>query len=198
MALEIEYQEGQTPLEEEEKAGLRIDTITIREELDEFEQLNIQKAVEWTLKNRWPAKKIITGDFMLELHAKMYGDVWTWAGNFRKSNKNIGVPYYKVATDLRLLLDDALYWHEKETYPPEEIAIRFKHRIVAIHCFPNGNGRHSRLIADIIIANLYKFEVFSWGSSTLVKADDMRTNYISALRKADRGTINDLIKFARS
>lgn len=198
MALEIEYQEGQTPLDEEEKAGLRIDTITTREELDEFEQLNIQKAVEWTLKNRWPAKKIFTEDFMLELHAKMYGDVWTWAGNFRKSNKNIGVPYYKVATDLRLLLDDALYWHEKETYPPEEIAIRFKHRIVAIHCFPNGNGRHSRLIADIVIANLYKSEVFSWGSSALVKADDMRTNYISALRKADRGTINDLIKFARS
>ena len=135
---------------------------------------------------------------MLALHAKMYGDVWTWAGNFRKSNKNIGVPYYQVATDLRLLLDDARYWHENETYPPEEIAIRFKHRIVAIHCFPNGNGRHSRLIADVIVANLYKSEVFSWGSSTLVKADDTRTNYISALRVADRGTINDLIKFARS
>lgn len=198
MALEIEYQEGQTPLDEEEKAGLRIDTITTREELDEFEQLNIQKAVEWTIKNRWSAKKIFTEDFMLALHAKMYGDVWTWAGNFRKSNKNIGVPYYQVATDLRLLLDDARYWHENETYPPEEIAIRFKHRIVAIHCFPNGNGRHSRLIADVIVANLYKSEVFSWGSSRLVKADDTRTNYISALRVADRGIINDLIKFARS
>lgn len=91
MALEIEYLEGQTPLDEEEKAGLKIDTITTREELNEFEQLAIQKAVEWTLKNRWPANKIFTENFMLALHAKMYGDVWTWAGTFRKSNKNIGV-----------------------------------------------------------------------------------------------------------
>ena len=134
MALEIEYQEGQTPLDEEEKAGLKIDTITTREELDEFEQLTIQKAIEWTLKNRWSANKIFTEDFILALHAKMYGEVWTWAGTFRKSNKNIGVLFYQVPTELRLLLDDALYWYENETYPPEEIAIRFKHRIVAIHC----------------------------------------------------------------
>jgi Fic-DOC domain mobile mystery protein B len=198
MALEIEYREGQTPLDEEEKAGLKIITITTREELDEFEQLTIQKALEWTLKNRWSANKIFTEDFILALHAKMYGEVWTWAGTFRKSNKNIGVLFYQVPTELRLLLDDALYWYENETYSPEEIAIRFKHRIVAIHCFPNGNGRHSRLIGDIIIANLYKFEVFSWGSSTMIKADDTRTKYINALRQADSGNIIDLMNFARS
>jgi Fic-DOC domain mobile mystery protein B len=198
MALVINYEEGQTPLDEEEKGGLRITTITTRGELDEFEQLNIQKAVEWTLKNRWSAKKIFTERFMLELHARMYGDVWGWAGSFRHSNKNIGVPYYKIGIELKNLLDDALFWFEHKTYPPDEIAIRFKHRIVSIHCFPNGNGRHSRLIADIIIAHLFKSKVYTWGSSALIKADDLRKNYIGALRLADRGEVLPLIEFARS
>lgn len=198
MALDIDYQEGQTPLDEEEKGGLRISIITTRGELDEFEQLNIQKAIEWTLKNRWKAKKIFTEAFLLELHARMYGDVWAWAGSFRHSDKNIGVPYYKIGIELKNLLDDALFWYQHNTYPPDEIAIRFKHRIVSIHCFPNGNGRHSRLIADIIIAHLFKSKVYSWGSSTLVKADGLRKNYIGALRLADKGDVVPLIEFARS
>ena len=112
---------------------------------------------------------------------KMYGDVWKWAGEFRKSDKNIGVKWTQIAIELKNLLDDTKYWMDNKTVHPEEIAIRFKHRIVAIHCFPNGNGRHSRMMADIIIESIFGKEVFSWHKSNMVKPDETRKNYIIAL-----------------
>ncbi len=197
MGLTLEYGEGQTPLSEEEKEGLLISTITTKGELNEFEQLNIQQAVEWTLGKKWKSDTILTEEFLRQLHHKMYGDVWAWAGKFRRSNKNIGVNYFAVGPDLKNLIDDAKYWIVHQTYPGDEIAIRFKHRIVAIHCFPNGNGRHSRLIADIIVNKIFEGEVFSWGHSSLSKADDVRARYIQALRRADVGDIQPLVEFSR-
>lgn len=147
MGLNLKYAEGQTPLSEEEKEGLKIKSITTQQELDEFEQLNIEKAVEWVIRTNLKADKIFAEKFIKDLHKKMYGDVWKWAGNFRKSNKNIGIKWAQIAIELKSLIDDTTYWLENKTYAPEEIAIRFKHRIVAIHCFPNGNGRHSRMMA---------------------------------------------------
>jgi Fic-DOC domain mobile mystery protein B len=143
MGLDLAYQEGQTPLDDDEKEGLRIETIATREELDEFEQMNIEQAVEWTMKRSLKYNAILTEDFVQKLHKRMYGDVWAWAGEFRKTNKNIGVDKWQIGTDLHNLLDDAKYWIENGTFSPDELAIRFKHRIVSIHCFPNGNGRHS-------------------------------------------------------
>jgi Fic-DOC domain mobile mystery protein B len=198
MGLVLEYGEGQTPLDEEEKEGLRISTITTKGELDEFEQLNTQKGLEWSLKRKWTAEKLFTEGFVRQLHKEMYGEVWKWAGKFRLTNKNIGVDRSIISVELKNLLDDALYWIANKTYVPDEIAVRFKHRIVSIHCFPNGNGRHSRLIADIIIETIGKQPPFSWGNSKLIKADLLRKGYITALRKADQGNISELIKFARS
>ena len=198
MGLTLEYDEGQTPLNEEEKDGLLITTITTKGELDEFEQLNIQMAVEWSLHRRLSPDKILNENFIRRLHKQMYGDVWSWAGDFRISNKNIGCDFYKIGTELKYLLDDAQYWIKNNTYSGDEIAIRFKHRIVAIHCFPNGNGRHSRLIADIISDKIFGTGFYSWGNSALLKADDLRKGYIAALRKADSGEISPLIVFARS
>jgi len=128
----------------------------------------------------------------------MYGDVWKWAGEFRKSDKNIGIKWPQIGIELKSLLDDSKYWIKNETYPPEEIAIRFKHRIVAIHCFPNGNGRHSRMMADIIMESIFGKDVFSWHKSNMVKADETRKNYIIALKEADKGNINPLIEFAKN
>jgi len=128
----------------------------------------------------------------------MYGEVWAWAGKFRNTNKNIGVDRFRVGLELRTLLDDAKYWIKNNTYSPDEITIRFKHRIVAIHCFPNGNGRHSRLIADIISDHIFKNDVYNWGSSSLIKPDELRKNYIAALKKADQGDISPLVNFAKS
>jgi Fic-DOC domain mobile mystery protein B len=196
MGLELQYKNGQTPLDEEEKEGLKIKSISTQGELDEFEQLNIEKAIEWSIHANLKPERILTEKFVKDVHKKMYGDVWKWAGEFRRTDKNIGINWTQIGIELKNLIDDTNYWIENKTFSPEEIAIRFKHRIVAIHCFPNGNGRHSRLMADIIIESIFGKEIFSWQKSNMVKADETRKTYINALKEADNGNINPLIKFA--
>ena len=128
----------------------------------------------------------------------MYRNVWRWAGEYRKTNKNIGVDKLDIPVALRSLIDDASYWLKHNVYEPAEFAIRFKHRLVSIHCFPNGNGRHSRMIADIIIEKIFQQPVFSWGSKNLYDENNSRQKYLKALRKADKGDFELLLKFARS
>jgi Fic-DOC domain mobile mystery protein B len=198
MGLVLEYSEGQTPLDEEEKEGLLIKTINTHSELDEFEQLNIENAIAWTLLQRLKPEKILSEQFIKNLHKRMFGDVWSWAGSFRKSEKNIGVAWAKIPIELKNLLDDTRYWLSNQTYEPDELAIRFKHRLVQIHCFSNGNGRHSRLMADIIVESVFKAEVFSWHQSNMTKPDEVRRKYIAAMRAADKGNIKPLIEFSRS
>ena len=206
MGLDLDYIDGQTPLDEEEKDGLLIPTIATRGELDEFEQQNIEQAVQWTLGRSFKPEVIFTEDFIRAVHKRMYVDVWAWAGEFRKTNKNLGVDKWQIQSDLKYLLEDATYWHENNTYSPDEIALRFKHRIVSIHCFPNGNGRHSRLMADIIIEKIYKLPVFSWGAAlslsigaaNLSSEGDTRTAYLKAVKTADNGDYSLLLAFARS
>ncbi len=198
MGLELKYQDGQTPLNEEEKEGLKIKSITTQKELDEFEQLNIEKAVEWTIHSNLKSEKILTEKFIRNLHKKMYSDVWKWAGEFRKTHKNIGTKWTKIGVELKSLIDDTKYWIKNKTYSPEEIAIRFKHRIASIHCFPNGNGRHSRMMADIIIESIFRQNIFSWHKSNMIKANETRKNYIKALKSADNGDITPLIEFAQN
>lgn len=198
MGLDLDYINGQMFLDEEEKDGLLILTIATRGELDEFEQQNIEKAVQWILGRTFKPELFFTEDFVRMLHKRMYADVWAWAGEFRKTNKNIGVDKWKIPSDLKYLLDDAKYWHENNTYTQDEIAVRFKHRIVSIHCFPNGNGRHSRLMADIIIEQIYKQPVFSWGAANLSDEGDTRKSYLKAVKTADRGDYRLLLAFARS
>ncbi|PKL79787.1 MAG: cell filamentation protein Fic [Ignavibacteriae bacterium HGW-Ignavibacteriae-4] len=198
MGLDLQYQVGQTPLNKNEMSGLKIKSITTQSELDELEQLNIEKAIEWTINTRLKTERILTEKFVKDLHKRMYGDVWKWAGEFRKSDKNIGVQWTQIRLELKNTIDDTIYWIENNTYSSEEIAIRFKHRIVSIHCFPNGNGRHSRLMADIIMEFVFKDKIFTWHKSNMLKADEVRKKYIEALRNADNREIQPLIDFAKS
>ncbi|MGA9271214.1 MAG: mobile mystery protein B, partial [Lutimonas sp.] len=124
--------------------------------------------------------------------------VWKWAGKFRNSDKNLGVEWSKISVELRKLIDDTDFWIQDGQMSDEEIAIRFKHRIVSIHCFPNGNGRHSRLMADVMMESIFKKEVFSWHQFNMVNSNHIRKEYIRALRQADNGDIRPLIEFATS
>ncbi len=198
MGLDLAYIDGQTPLDEDEKEGLLIPTIATRGELDEFEQQNIEDALQWVLSKSLKAETILTEKFICNLHKRMYGDVWAWAGKFRKTNKNLGVDKWEIPSALKMLCDDAHFWVQNKTFSPDEIAIRFKHRIVSIHCFPNGNGRHSRLMADVIINQLYKLPLFSWGADDLVHQGDTRGTYLKAVKAADNGNYEQLLLFARS
>lgn len=196
--MQYHYIEGQTPLDEDEKRDL-IPSIVSREDLDAFEQENILEARKWVMqKSVLSRQDIFTEKFILNLHKRMYGHVWKWAGTYRKTNKNIGVEAYLIPTELHQLLGDARYWLENETYPITDLAIIFHHRLVKIHLFPNGNGRHSRLCADVIVAK-YGGEKLTWGgNSDLTKPDEIRKRYIAALREADRGDYEPLLAFAKS
>lgn len=198
MGLDFDPNEGQTPLEEDERAGLLIPTITTRGELDEFEQRNIEQAVEWTLRSRINAESVFGEQFVREVHRRMYGSVWKWAGKFRTTEKNIGIDPFMIPVELRKLFGDAAFWVENDSFVPDEIAIRFKHRLVQIHCFPNGNGRHSRLMADIVVSHILKQPVFGWGAADLAPGSGTREEYLTAIREADAGDVSRLVAFARS
>jgi Fic-DOC domain mobile mystery protein B len=198
MGLDISYIEGQTPLDEDDKEGLLIPSIATRGELDDFEQRNIELAVDWTLRKKRSAEELYTEGFVRDLHAKMFSEIWRWAGQFRLTNKNIGVDKLQIGIELRKLFDDARYWTEHSTYSADELAVRFSHRIVFIHCFRNGNGRHSRLIADVVVSNVFGLPVFTWSRSNLNVKGDARIRYLQAIREADAGNIKPLVAFARS
>jgi Fic-DOC domain mobile mystery protein B len=197
MGLDIEYSDGQTPLDDDEKEGLKIPTVITRGELDEFEQQNIEQAIIWTMKRSFRINDIMTEKFVKDLHRKMFADVWAWAGEFRNTNKNLGVDKWEIGAELKKLLDDTTYWINHQSYPADEIALRCKYRMVSIHCFANGNGRHSRLMADIIISHVYKQPVFSWGTKYATIPGKSRSEYLKAIRAADRGDYLLLLDFAR-
>ncbi len=188
--------DANTPLAPEERDGLIPSYITLRRELNEAEQINIDKADRWAFRPRKP-RDILSEDAICDLHKRMYGDVWSWAGEFRTTPRNIGVDAWQIAPDLRALLDDVRYWIAHQSYSADEIAVRFHHRLVAIHPFPNGNGRCSRLAADMLAASLGQPR-FSWGRGDLVAIAELRRRYVTALQAADKSGIQPLLVFARS
>jgi len=141
---------------------------------------------------------VLTEDFLRQLHKRMFGNVWKWAGQYRTSNKNIGVFSELIGTELHKLIDDIRFWIENETFPPDEIAARFHHRLVAIHPFVNGNGRHARLMTDLLLEKQLGRPRFSWGEATLEEEGRARSRYIAALRSADQGDYSLLMQFVRS
>jgi Fic-DOC domain mobile mystery protein B len=196
--IQYHYISGQTPLDEEEKRDL-IPSVIVREDLDAFEQENILEARKWVMqKSVLVRQDVFSEKFLLNLHKRMYGHVWKWAGHFRKTNKNIGVEYYRIPTELHSLLSDARYWLEHHSYPIAALAVVFHHRLVKIHLFPNGNGRHARMCADIIVAR-FGGEKLTWGgNSDLTRPDEIRKRYITALREADNGNYEPILAFGYS
>ena len=187
-----------TPLAPEEREGLKQSWITHRRDLNEAEQENILKGAAWAHRRRGrKAVDLLDDAFAATLHKRMFGDVWKWAGSYRQTERNIGIEAYRIAVEVRNLFGDVRYWVEHATYPPDEIAVRLHHRFVAIHPFPNGNGRHARLVADLLIEKLGGTP-FSWGGGSLTDVGELRANYIAALKAADGHDIGPLLAFARS
>ncbi|MEM9591948.1 MAG: mobile mystery protein B [Pseudomonadota bacterium] len=186
--------EDATPLTPVERTGLLQTWITFRRDLNEAEQTNIAAGTAWAWRSR--RRDILTEDFLRDLHKRLFGDVWAWAGQFRKTERNIGVHPARIGVDLRVALDDARYWIEHDTYTTDETAVRLHHRLVAIHPFPNGNGRTTRLMADLLVARLGG-EPFTWGRQNLTDVSETRKAYVAALRAADAHDIEPLLAFAR-
>lgn len=185
---------GQTPLDPSEIADL-IPALNTIGELNAFEQSNIYDANVWALKSRVLKKDLISVRALRMLHLKMFDKTWRWAGIFRQTEKNIGVEVHAIQDQLGQLIGNANYWLENDTYPLNEIAVRVHHQLVWIHAFPNGNGRHARLVADLLI-HFRKGAPLTWGGTSLDLAGATRNQYIEALRAADRRDFTALIKFA--
>lgn len=186
-----------TPLNPDEQKAL-IPNLSTQEELNEWERKNIVSARVWALdQRRVKSDDPLRQSYVRELHRRMFDQTWKWAGTYRKSEKNIGVPFHEITERLENLLRDARYWIELKTYAPEEIAVRLHHGIAFVHPFPNGNGRHARLMADVVAVRLGQ-PVFSWGGASLTEAGELRRNYIQALQAADNGDFAALFQFCRS
>ncbi|MGH1361953.1 MAG: mobile mystery protein B [Calditrichia bacterium] len=195
MSLSIFRQdENATPLSEEEKDDLIPSYISSRAELNESEQANILDAELWAYNRK---RDVLDQRFLENLHKKMFDNVWKWAGKFRASERNIGVAPHLIRPELQQLLEDCNFWIANNTYSIDEITARFHHRLVLIHPFPNGNGRHARLAADLLLTH-HGEERFSWGQKCLVTATETRQNYIAALRAADNHDLSLLLNFVRS
>ena len=192
----LEYPEGATPIDPDEVKGLILTHITTRGELDRWEQDNIAEALAWLDKTK--PKDILNGKFIRKLHHRMFHNVWSWAGEFRLTNKNIGVTWWRVPVDVKSLCDDVIWRVDHHQASPDLLAIQFHHRLVSIHPFPNGNGRHARLIADLFLENILQTPRFSWGGKDLSKVSDARKKYILALCAADKNDYDQLLEFARS
>jgi Fic-DOC domain mobile mystery protein B len=186
---------GATPMDPDELDGLIPKHLTLKRELDEYEQANILVAQEWTESR--VRKDMLSEDFVRKLHNKMLGKTWKWAGTFRKTEKSIGVDPARIAVELHNLLEDVKCWQEFGTYPVDEQAARLHHRLVLIHPFPNGNGRHARLLTDAFL-RLCCATPFSWGRVNLVNASGTRTSYIAALKAADNKDYAPLLAFVRT
>jgi Fic-DOC domain mobile mystery protein B len=186
--------ENATPLTPEEQADLIPAHIAYREDLNAAEQENIARGQDWALGRK---RDLLNEKFIKDLHARMLGDVWRWAGKFRTTERNLGIPFHEIQVAVRTLIEDAKAWIQYRTYPPDEIAVRFHHRLVSIHPFPNGNGRHARLMADLMVMSLGG-ERFTWGGANLQQAGEIRARYIEALKAADNHDYAPLLKFARS
>jgi Fic-DOC domain mobile mystery protein B len=190
---------GNTPLTPDELAGLRPSLATKRE-LDQFERSNILEAYRWAFHPRALKREDpFIEPYLRELHRRMFDETWAWAGKYRKTDKNLGAPFHQVMNGIAAVLGDVHYWLENKTFDIEEIAIRYHHRLVWIHPFPNGNGRHARLLADVIAVKNGR-ERFTWGLKQFKEIGPARTEYIHCLRAADANNddIRGLLKFARS
>jgi len=196
MALNFDEQDGQTPLEPDEKEGLISWHIETKGGLNDWEQENILLATKWL--QRAKVVEALTEGFCRDLHRRMFNKTWKWAGTFRKSDKNIGCDWTLVAVKQYQLFGNAKYWVENETFPPDELAARFHHALVWIHPFPNGNGRHSRMMADALLKQLGQ-KAFSWGGGGgSVSVNKARAQYLDALRAADKNDFTKLFAFVRS
>lgn len=192
----LEAADGQTPLDPEEEEGLIPTHVETRGELNEWEQANIALALGW-LSRRRRGGPVLSVDFVRELHRRMFGKTWRWAGTFRTTAKTIGVAASQIPEAVYNLLENVKAQVKAGDLSPDEIALRFHHELVRIHPFANGNGRHGREMADQLLRELGA-PPFTWGSTNLDQAGNARLAYIEALREADRGDLDSLRAFVRS
>ena len=194
----LNYPYGATKLDPDEIEGLIPEHISTLAQLNEWEHANILSAQNWYDQRKFLYTKILEIPFINEVHHRMFNETWKWAGKYRKSEKSIGIDPIYIATRLKDLLDDVKHQIKHESFNMDEITARFHHRLVSIHLYPNGNGRHARFVADLLLTSNEK-PTFNWGSQLKdeMTNEEIRKKYIDALRSADKNIYQPLFEFVR-
>jgi Fic-DOC domain mobile mystery protein B len=187
----------QTPLDPDEAAQLLRTAVSTRGELDIVEQENVALAMRWAFRRSRNADSLLREPFIRRLHEEMFGRVWRWAGDYRTTDRNLGIAAWSIREEIGRLLGDAQYWIAEGVFDRDELCIRYHHRLVSIHPFPNGNGRHSRLSADLLSVSLGG-DPLGWGRGLVLGGTVLRATYIAALQAADRSDLASLIDFGRA
>jgi Fic-DOC domain mobile mystery protein B len=183
LGLKIDVPPGATPLDPDQVAGLLPGHLRDQQELNEWEFANVARGEEWAFGSKHG--EILTVDFLLDLHKQMFGDTWAWAGELRTRDVlPIGIARDQIRVALTELLEDVKAQIQYQSTDIAESAARFHHRLVAIHPFPNGNGRFSRTMADLLLVHAGR-KPFEWGAN-LERKGEAREKYIAALQAADR------------
>ncbi|HEY5125596.1 MAG TPA: mobile mystery protein B [Ignavibacteria bacterium] len=195
--MKFDYPEGATPIDADELADLIPTHIKLQKELNEWEQKNISDATELYYNKQFTIEEILDFYFLLKVHKDMFDKTWKWAGKTRKTMKNIGADVSQIFEQTKYLCDDVKFWIENDTYSKDEIGARFHHRLVQIHLFPNGNGRHSRFVTDLLMKSV-RNELFTWGNKDLYSQSSVRNNYITSLKEADKNNYKPLLDFVRT
>ncbi|HEX8838594.1 MAG TPA: mobile mystery protein B [Candidatus Acidoferrum sp.] len=182
-----------------DQAKQLIPALLTKEAVNQYEEENISSARAWVFSPRRLAHIDPFDElFVRELHRRMFDKTWRWAGKYRNTESNLGLQVHEILQNrVGALLGNGRDWVEHKVFPPDEIAVRFHHGLVLIHPFPDGNGRHGRLYADMIARKLARPE-FTWGSANLVRSGKTRDAYLRAMKVADAGDIKPLLAFARS
>lgn len=187
---------GQTKLDERDKLDL-IPSLITRSQLNEHELLNTASARDWAMSSKVQKRDdLLTDFFARELHRRMFSSIWKWAGKYRTTERNLGWEPHRITEGMRVAFDNAQHWLKHDIYSLTESAIRLHHRLVVIHPWSNGNGRHARLMADVLMVSRGN-RALPWGEtrSDLVNAGTTRQHYIEALRRADGGAFEPLLDF---
>lgn len=203
MALIGETVVGETPLTEQDLREIRLPLVRTRAQLSAVEGPNIVSGKQWALRStRSRMPDMLSVGYLQELHRQMLGEVWLWAGQIRSTElqNEFASPVYGIRFQLAELYADAVeHWLNDVGMSPDEFAVRVHHRVVKVHPFRNGNGRHSRLLADVLLAKHFEREPFTWGGNAeLGNSDPNRQNYLDGLRAADRGDYNPLMSLCRA
>jgi Fic-DOC domain mobile mystery protein B len=189
---------GASPISDEQAEGLKQTWVSTQEDLNAVEEKNFSRGRDWLFKSKREANDISRIEFLCTLHKKMLGEVYSWAGEIRRNQTNIGIESHQIRTSVENLRRDLLSWIDNQSHTEEEIAIKYHFRLVQIHPFLNGNGRLSRFLADFLNEKYFENEPFSWGRKNLILKGEARSSYLRALKDADQENLMPLIEFARS
>jgi len=128
-----------------------------KREMDALEAVKLAKATDWAIRHYSADHRFSAADVCL-LHKQWLGEVYSWAGEYRRVNIGKGGFAFAMAAQVSRLMEEferkvlAVYTPCNFNDPEKIIeALAVAHcELVLIHPFRDGNGRLSRLLSTLM------------------------------------------------